>query len=200
MPIDADAVGDALRASDAAIDAPSKTHHLLCRREISAFTQALDGTEDVVVACTQEKALFAEVAAQHEGVTAPIHFVIVRETVGWSAGAKLDARGFRAKTAALLAVAGLPAPEPVPVVDYRSDGNVLRQNQPAQTQEQTRAAAQQLASSDATDYAALAQGAPMSSRTSRPLRPGPATKPAPKAAPISPIRPARFSGGVTSAT
>ena len=125
MPIDADAVGDALRASDAAIDAPSKTHHLLCRREISAFTQALDGTEDVVVACTQEKALFAEVAAQHEGVTAPIHFVNVRETGGWSAGAKRDARGFRAKTAALLAVAGLPAPEPVPVVDYRSDGNVL---------------------------------------------------------------------------
>ncbi|MDF6480617.1 hypothetical protein NLO56_24640, partial [Escherichia coli] len=73
MPIDADAVGDALRASDAAIDAPSKTHHLLCRREIGAFTQALDGTEGVVVACTQEKALFAEVAAQHEGVTAPIH-------------------------------------------------------------------------------------------------------------------------------
>ncbi|WP_410954290.1 hypothetical protein, partial [Pseudomonas aeruginosa] len=81
---------------------PSKTHHLLCRREIGAFTQALDGTEGVVVACTQEKALFAEVAAQHEGVTAPIHFVNVRETGGWSAGAKRDARGFRAKTAALL--------------------------------------------------------------------------------------------------
>lgn len=125
MPIDADAVGDALRASDAAVDAPGKTHHLLCRREIGAFTQALEGTEDVIVACTQEKALFAEVAAQHEGVTAPIHFVNVRETGGWSAGAKRDARGFGAKTAALLAVAGLPAPDPVTVVDYRSDGNVL---------------------------------------------------------------------------
>ena len=129
MPIDADAVGDALRASDAAVDAPGKTHHLLCRREIGAFTQALEGTEDVIVACTQEKALFAEVAAQHEGVTAPIHFVNVRETGGWSAGAKRDARGFRAKTAALLAVAGLPAPDPVPVVDYRSDGNVLQRSE-----------------------------------------------------------------------
>lgn len=125
MPLDADTVSDALRASDAAIDAPGKTHHLLCRREIGAFTQALDGTEDVIVACTQEKALFAEVAAQHEGVTAPIHFVNIRETGGWSAGAKRDARGFHAKTAALLAVAGLPAPDPVPVVDYRSEGNLL---------------------------------------------------------------------------
>lgn len=125
MPLDADAVSDALRASDAAIDSPGKTHHLLCRREIGAFTQALEGTEDVIVGCTQEKALFAEVAARHEGVTAPIHFVNVRETGGWSVGAKRDARGFHAKTAALLAVAGLPAPDPVPVVDYRSGGNLL---------------------------------------------------------------------------
>jgi len=125
MPLDADAVSDALRASDAAIDAPGKTHHLLCRREIGAFTRALEGTEDVIVGCTQEKALFAEVAAQHEGMTAPIHFVNVRETGGWSVGAKRDARGFHAKTAALLAVAGLPEPDPVPVVDYRSDGNLL---------------------------------------------------------------------------
>jgi len=44
MPIDADAVGDALRASDAAIDAPSKTHHLLCRRESDvALVEELGG-------------------------------------------------------------------------------------------------------------------------------------------------------------
>ena len=122
MPLDADAVSDALRSSGAPIDAPGQTHHLLCRREIGAFAQALDGTEDVIVACTQEKALFAEVAAQRDGVTAPIHFVNVRETGGWSAGARRDARGFHAKTAALLAVAGLPEPDPVPVVEYRSPG------------------------------------------------------------------------------
>ncbi|WP_316654593.1 4Fe-4S binding protein [Ralstonia condita] len=125
MPLDADVLSDALRTSGAPVDIPGQTHHLLCRREIGAFTQALDGTEDVVVACTQEKALFVEVAAQHEGVTAPIHFVNVRETGGWSAQAKRDVRGFHAKTAALLAVAGLPAPDPVPVVEYRSAGNVL---------------------------------------------------------------------------
>jgi ferredoxin len=125
MPLDADAVSDALRSSGAPIDAPGQTHHLLCRREIGAFAQALDGTEDVIVACTQEKALFAEVAAQRDGVTAPIHFVNVRETGGWSAGARRDARGFHAKTAALLAVAGLPEPDPVPVVEYRSEGNLL---------------------------------------------------------------------------
>ncbi|CAJ0855169.1 Ferredoxin-type protein NapF [Ralstonia mannitolilytica] len=125
MPLDAGAVSDALRAANAPIDAPGQTHHLLCRREIGAFTQALGGAEDVIVACTQEKALFAEVAAQQEGVVAPIRFVNVRETGGWSAGARRDGRGFHAKTAALLAVAGLPAPDPVPVVDYRSDGNLL---------------------------------------------------------------------------
>ncbi|MHA2944180.1 4Fe-4S binding protein [Ralstonia mannitolilytica] len=125
MPLDAGAVSDALRAADTPIDAPGQTHHLLCRREIGAFTQALGGAEDVIVACTQEQALFAEVAAQQEGVVAPIRFVNVRETGGWSAGARRDRRGFHAKTAALLAVAGLPAPDPVPVVDYRSDGNLL---------------------------------------------------------------------------
>ncbi|MDO3563398.1 4Fe-4S binding protein [Ralstonia pseudosolanacearum] len=125
MPLDADAVSDGLRASGAPIDAPGQTHHLLCRREIGAFSRALDGAEDVIVACTQEAALFTEVAARHGGVTAPIHFVNVRETGGWSAGARRDARGFHAKAAALLAVAGLPAPDPVPVVDYRSDGSLL---------------------------------------------------------------------------
>ncbi|MGD7339815.1 4Fe-4S ferredoxin, partial [Ralstonia pseudosolanacearum] len=105
MPLDADAVSDGLRASGAPIDAPGQTHHLLCRREIGAFSRALDGDEDVIVACTQEAALFTEVAARHGGVTAPIHFVNVRETGGWSAGARRDARGFHAKAAALLAVA-----------------------------------------------------------------------------------------------
>ncbi|WP_421019130.1 hypothetical protein, partial [Klebsiella pneumoniae] len=80
MPLDAGAVSDALRAADMPIDAPGQTHHLLCRREIGAFTQALGSAEDVIVACTQEQALFAEVAAQQEGVVAPIRFVNVRET------------------------------------------------------------------------------------------------------------------------
>ncbi|TDF67740.1 4Fe-4S binding protein [Cupriavidus sp. L7L] len=111
---------------------PLKVHHLLCRREIGAFTAALDGTDDVIVACTQERALFTEVAAQtaqgQDGrpvVTAPVRFVNIRETGGWSQGARRDPRTANAKIGALLAVAALPEPEPVPVVDYRSDGSVL---------------------------------------------------------------------------
>ncbi|ODV41429.1 4Fe-4S ferredoxin, partial [Cupriavidus sp. UYMMa02A] len=111
---------------------PLKVHRLLCRKEIGAFTAALDGADDVIVACTQERHLFAEVATQvargNDGramVTAPVRFVNIRETGGWSQGAKRDPKTANAKIAALLAVAALPEPEPVPVVDYRSEGAVL---------------------------------------------------------------------------
>ncbi len=38
----------------------------------------------MVVACTQEKRLFAEVAEQTEKATSVIKFVNIRETGGWS--------------------------------------------------------------------------------------------------------------------
>ncbi|CAG9167244.1 4Fe-4S binding protein [Cupriavidus pampae] len=111
---------------------PLKVHRLLCRREIGDFTAALDGVDDVIVACTQEQHLFAEVASQTASgsngrpmVAAPVRFVNIRETGGWSQGARRDPKTANAKIAALLAVAALPEPEPVPVVDYRSDGAVL---------------------------------------------------------------------------
>ncbi|CAG9180116.1 4Fe-4S dicluster domain-containing protein [Cupriavidus pinatubonensis] len=111
---------------------PLKVHRLLCRREIGDFMAALDGTDDVIVACTQERHLFAEVAAQaargdngRPVVVAPVRFVNIRETGGWSQGAKRDPKTANAKIAALLAGAALPEPDPVPVVDYRSDGTVL---------------------------------------------------------------------------
>ncbi|MEC3764738.1 4Fe-4S binding protein [Cupriavidus sp. SS-3] len=129
MPLDGAALSDATRDAS---QGPLKVHRLLCRREIGDFTAALDGTEDVIVACTQERQLFTEVAAQaaqgRDGqavVTAPVRFVNIRETGGWSQGARRDPRTANAKIAALLAVAALPEPEPVPVVDYRSDGAVL---------------------------------------------------------------------------
>ncbi len=125
MPLD----GAALSQANGA---PLKVHRLLCRREIGDFTAALDGTDDVIVACTQERHLFAEVAAQaargtdgRAVVAAPVRFVNIRETGGWSQGAKRDPKTANAKIAALLAVAALPEPEPVPVVDYRSEGAVL---------------------------------------------------------------------------
>src|SRR5574343_7834 len=96
-------------------------HSTLCRREAGAFQRAVQGTEPVLVACTQEQRLFAELAEQTEGAVAPIRFVNIRENAGWSReGAQATP-----KMAALLAAARLPDPEPVPTVSYKSEGRVL---------------------------------------------------------------------------
>jgi len=96
-------------------------HSALCRREAGAFQRAIQGRDAVVVACTQEQKLFAELAQQTEGAVAPIRFVNIRETAGWSAqGAQATP-----KMAALLAAARLPEPEPVPTVTYKSEGRLL---------------------------------------------------------------------------
>ncbi|HTH45512.1 MAG TPA: 4Fe-4S binding protein [Oxalicibacterium sp.] len=92
----------------------------LCRREIGSYLPALDGSEQVVVGCTQERALFSELA-QQKNTVAPLRFVNLRESGGWGAQAKQSPP----KMAALLAAAALPDPEPVPTVDYRSNGHVL---------------------------------------------------------------------------
>ena len=97
-------------------------HSMLCRREVGAFVQALAGGDEVVVACTQESRLFEEVAAQNEATArVPIRFVNIRETGGWSR----DSAQATPKMAALLALARLPQPEPVPTVTYQSGGRVL---------------------------------------------------------------------------
>lgn len=114
MPLDPKALGRAL-GEDLTL------HSTLCRREAGAFQQALKGGADVVVACTQEKRLFGEIAQQTEGAVAPIRFVNIRETGGWSR----DAKSAMPKLAALLAMAKLPDPEPVPVVTYKSAGRLL---------------------------------------------------------------------------
>lgn len=98
-----------------------KEHTLLCRREAGAFQRAAQGQDTVVVACTQEQRLFAELAEQTEGAVAPIRFVNIRETGGWSA----DGAQATPKMAALLAAARLPEPEPVPAVTYKSAGRLL---------------------------------------------------------------------------
>ncbi len=96
-------------------------HSTLCRREAGAFQRAVQGQDTVVVACTQEQRLFAELAEQTEGAVAPIRFVNLRETAGWS----FDGRQATPKMAALLAAARLPEPEPVPTVTYKSEGRLL---------------------------------------------------------------------------
>ena len=96
-------------------------HSSLCRREAGAFQQAIKGHDEVIVACTQEKRLFGEIGQNTEAAVAPIRFVNIRETGGWSK----DASRAMPKIAALLAAARLPDPEPVPTVTYRSAGRLL---------------------------------------------------------------------------
>ncbi|MDD5323747.1 MAG: 4Fe-4S binding protein [Polaromonas sp.] len=96
-------------------------HSALCRRQAGAFQKAIQSGDDVVVACTQEKRLFTEIAQQTEGARSVIRFVNIRETGGWSK----DAAQASPKIAALLAVAHLPEAEPVPTVSYSSAGRLL---------------------------------------------------------------------------
>src|SRR5690606_8385428 len=82
-----------------ALGEPLAPHSLLCRSQAGDFQQAVRGTEPVVVACTQEARLFGELASSTEGAIAPVWFVNIRETGGWSR----DAREAMPKLAALLA-------------------------------------------------------------------------------------------------
>ena len=100
-------------------------HSTLCRRQAGAFQRAAKGTDDLLVACTQESALFLALNGETEGAPSvderPIRFVNIREAGGWSK----DAAEATPKIAALIAAALLPPPEPVPAVAYRSAGRVL---------------------------------------------------------------------------
>ncbi|MBV7539508.1 4Fe-4S binding protein [Acidovorax sp. sic0104] len=116
MPLDAKALGAALHE-----DQGLTLHSTLCRREAGAFQQAIKTGQDVVVACTQEQRLFAELGQQTEGAISPIRFVNIRETGGWSR----DADRATPKIAALLAAAQLPEPAPVPTVTFKSTGRLL---------------------------------------------------------------------------
>jgi ferredoxin len=117
MPLDADAGKNIGKTLDCgALPVASE----LCRHHVGAYMKTLEGVGDVVVGCTQERALFTELAEQKQ-TSATIRFVNLRETGGWSK----ESRQATPKMAALLAAAALPDPEPVPVVGYRSDGHVL---------------------------------------------------------------------------
>lgn len=117
MPLDA-AAGNTLGSALGTATLPVASQ--LCRREVGAYLDTLDGSDQVVVGCTQERALFSELAEQRE-TAAPIRFINIRETGGWGAEAKQSLP----KMAALLAAAALPEPEPVPQVDFESSGSVL---------------------------------------------------------------------------
>jgi ferredoxin len=108
LALDAGALAAALKTGE-----PLTVHHQLCRSDAAAFQAALQNADDVIVACTQEAALFSELSAK------PIKFVNVRELAGWSA------ENSTPKIAALVAMAALPDPEPAPAVEYKSQGQLL---------------------------------------------------------------------------
>ena len=114
MPLQTQKLGQALGES-------LTLHSTLCRREAGAFQKAIQSGQEVVVACTQERKLFSELASQTEGATSPLKFVNIREAGGWSS----DAHNASPKLAALLAAAHLPEPDPVPVVPFKSEGRLL---------------------------------------------------------------------------
>jgi ferredoxin len=126
MALDAPALSRALdQQPGASTDGLQTVHTGLCRREAGAFQRAVQGGDELLVACTQEQRLFAELAQATEGprgaVAQPIRFVNIRETAGWSR----DGASATPKIAALLAAAQLPPAEPVATVSYRSAGRCL---------------------------------------------------------------------------
>lgn len=115
MAVDGAALSKALK-----LGTPVGVGGALCRKEINSFNAALQGGNDVVVACTQEAPLFLELA-EEMGFSGRLKFVNIREQAGWSVEGKLA----QPKMAALLALAGVPDPEPVPAVSLRSEGTLL---------------------------------------------------------------------------
>jgi ferredoxin len=108
IPLDAKALAAALKSGE-----PLAVHHELCRKDAGAFRAALGGSDEVIVACTQEATLFSEIAQKS------IRFVNIRELGGWSSEKSTP------KIAALIAMAALPEAEPAPVVEFKSQGQVL---------------------------------------------------------------------------
>jgi ferredoxin len=113
MPLGAEAVRRSCRG------ALVTTAHRLCRSELERFQTMAKDPAALTVGCTQEAPVFSAAAAE-AGRTAPVNFVNIRETAGWS----YDAAAAGPKMAALLAAAAEPLPE-TPFVALESDGVVL---------------------------------------------------------------------------
>jgi ferredoxin len=113
MSLDPEAIGAGCRGANLT------TARHLCRSEIERFRAAIGNEAPVTVACTQEAVVFDEVA-EEAGREAPITYVNIRETAGWSR----DGANAGPKMAALLAAAAEPMPD-VPVVNLESEGVIL---------------------------------------------------------------------------
>lgn len=95
-------------------------HHALCAQELPVVEADLAAGKQVLLSCTQEVALFTELA---DAVDAGerIRFFNLRENAGWSA----QAAHAGPKIAALTAAALLPAPAPVASVEVRAGRSLL---------------------------------------------------------------------------
>jgi len=113
MPLDTDTVRRGCRG------ATIETAGQLCRAELDRFRAAIAAGAPLIVGCTQEAPLFAEVA-QDPNSTAGLTFVNVRETAGWSS----QAADAGPKMAALLAAAAEPV-SAVPLVALASEGVIM---------------------------------------------------------------------------
>lgn len=110
--------GTALAKACGAAGAP-KPATQLCRAELARVgAAAADGP--LMIACTQEGAVFEEAAEEAAGDTYDIRLVNIRERAGWSSeGAQATP-----KIAALLAEAALDTPD-MPVLGLKSEGVAL---------------------------------------------------------------------------
>jgi ferredoxin len=112
MPLDAESVRRGCRGT-------VLTANHLCRAEIEKFRAAAAEGNPLIVGCTQEAPLFSEIAADLKE-PAPLTFVNVRETAGWSS----DGSKAGPKMAALIAAAAEPVPD-FPLVSLASEGVTL---------------------------------------------------------------------------
>ena len=114
MPLDAEAVRRGCRGADVT------TARQLCRAEVDRYKALMAEAAEhpLLVACTQEAPLFAELAEEF-GKT-DVAFANIRETAGWSS----QAARAGPKMAALIAAAMEEEP-PVPLIGLTSEGVVL---------------------------------------------------------------------------
>jgi ferredoxin len=112
MPLDAGAVRRGCRGEPT-------TATQLCRAELDRFRAIAAKDTLLTVGCTQEAALFSNVATE-SGRSGPIQFANIRESAGWSS----EAAQAGPKMAALLAAAAEPMPA-APVVSLESGGVIL---------------------------------------------------------------------------
>jgi ferredoxin len=112
MPLDSDAIRRGCRKEPTAATQ-------LCGAELDRFRAIAAEDGPLTVACTQQAALFADIASER-GRANSIQFANIRETAGWSS----DASRAGPKMAALLAAAAEIA-TPAPMVELESGGVIL---------------------------------------------------------------------------